>query len=222
MLQVVLGQERSDVHYQRRHPTPSSQSNGVLASRVWTLGDVGPQLLCPGLLLLPGGGADDPAAINWSIMLEDAALEKPPLAQVEGVAPWQAVVLMLRHAAAFSCMHIRHMATHALGKLALRVGEPLRLSVYQHLVALANQEVPQCTARSLARANCSFLPSFLFCIAAGSRVAQCYIWLSATFYACQCLLGVFTRHTRFDLVVLFGFDLIELACCWCGVGFDED
>jgi hypothetical protein len=122
----------------------SQGSDALVMTRVWVLGHLAPLLLCGHASWAEATRQACAPELDLKMDLADTASEHcdtlAPCAQTRtrssSLPSWRAVVLLLRHAAAFSSTHIRMASCHALGIIALQLGDPVRVTIYQHLVAL--------------------------------------------------------------------------------------
>lgn len=126
----------------------TSEWDAQVMTRVCVLGHVAPLLLCGHA----GRGEESrheasPQAcreLDLKMDLAHTASEHRDALAASGrlpprMASWRAVVLLLRHTAAFSSTHVRMASCHALARLALELGEPVRVTIYQHLVSLCTE-----------------------------------------------------------------------------------
>jgi hypothetical protein len=123
---------------QRVEKRTDQGSDALVMTRVWVLGHLAPLLLCGHASWAEATRQAVAPELDLKMDLADTASEHcdtlAPCARKE--PSWRAVVLLLRHAAAFSSTHIRMASCHALGSIALQLGDPVRVTIYQHLVAL--------------------------------------------------------------------------------------
>ena len=150
----------------------TSEWDGLVMTRVWVLGHVAPLLLCGQAARAAAspeacaGGLD----LKIDLMLDlEMELECDDALMPPRMASWRAVVLFLRHTAAFSCSHVAMASCHTLARLALQLGEPVRVTIYQHLASL-------CTDGSAISAICA---AYL------AALDQYYLMLEACHHSCS-------------------------------------